>query len=361
MLEAVVYQPLDSIEPLLYTTNDTSPWAWAAIPVAAGGILWWAHQHDSKNIQNTEKPLTPTSEPKAFDDVGIIQGQIKAGSATDDNQPTFKGIGTSGQIITIYDGNVVIGTTIVSSDGTWTFTPTTPLADGDHIISYTIKDHPDSVESGKSPVLDFILDTTAPAQPSAPTGYVDNVGDNQGTFAGGTATDDTTPGIVIGPVAEGNTPKLVVDGQVVESTYDPATGTLTPVNPIGEGSHDISYTITDPAGNTSTPSDPIQITVDTTAPAQPAAPTGYVDNVGDNQGTFAGGTSTDDTTPGIVIGTVTDGNTPTLLVDGQVVDSTYDAATGTLTPVNPIGEGSHDISYTLTDPAGNTSTPSDPI
>ncbi|MEQ1325071.1 BapA/Bap/LapF family prefix-like domain-containing protein, partial [Acinetobacter soli] len=187
LLEAVVYQPLDSIEPLLYTTNDTSPWAWAAIPVATGGILWWAHQHDSKNIQSTEKPLTPTSEPKAFDDVGIIQGQIKAGSATDDNQPTFKGIGTSGQIITIYDGNVVIGTTIVSSDGTWTFTPTTPLADGDHIISYTIKDHPDSVESGKSPVLDFILDTTAPAQPSAPTGYVDNVGDNQGTFAGGTA------------------------------------------------------------------------------------------------------------------------------------------------------------------------------
>ncbi|MDO6646720.1 hypothetical protein, partial [Acinetobacter guillouiae] len=128
-------------------------------------------------------------------------------------------------------------------------------------------------------------------------------------------------------------PTLIVDGVEVPSTYDPTTGTLTPVNPLPEGPHEITYTITDPAGNTSVPSDPIQVVVDTTAPAKPTTPTDFVDNQGDNQGTFPGGTQTDDTTPGIVIGPVTPGDKPTLIVDGVEVPSTYDPTTGTLTPV----------------------------
>ncbi|WP_171497939.1 hypothetical protein, partial [Acinetobacter guillouiae] len=85
---------------------------------------------------------------------------------------------------------------------------------------------------------------------------------------------------------------------------------------------------TDPAGNTSVPSDPIQVVVDTTAPAKPTTPTDFVDNQGDNQGTLPGGTQTDDTTPGIVIGPVTPGDKPTLIVDGVEVPSTYDPTTG---------------------------------
>ncbi|MFW2079323.1 Ig-like domain-containing protein, partial [Acinetobacter sp. ULE_I010] len=115
--------------------------------------------------------------------------------------------------------------------------------------------------------IKVIVDTTAPTKPTAPTDFVDNQGTDQGTFPSGTQTDDTTPGIVIGPVAPGETPKLIVDGVEVPSTYDPTTGTLTPVNPLTEGPHDITYTITDPAGNTSVPSDPIQVIVDTTAPS----------------------------------------------------------------------------------------------
>ncbi|MCT9980860.1 hypothetical protein M2R48_21305, partial [Acinetobacter sp. I-MWF] len=113
-----------------------------------------------------------------------------------------------------------------------------------------------------------------------------------------------------------------------------------------EGPHEITYTITDPAGNTSVPSDPIQVVVDTTAPSKPTTPEGFVDNQGDNQGTFPGGTQTDDTTPGIVIGPVTPGDKPTLIVDGVEVPSTYDPTTGTLTPVNPLPEGPHEITYT---------------
>ncbi|WP_151803501.1 BapA/Bap/LapF family prefix-like domain-containing protein, partial [Acinetobacter guillouiae] len=227
----------------------------------------------------------------------------------------------------------------------WSFIPTTAAG----ILWWAHNDHKNS------------KDTTAPAKPTTPEGFVDNQGDNQGTFPGGTQTDDTTPGIVIGPVTPGDKPTLIVDGVEVPSTYDPTTGTLTPVNPLPEGPHEITYTITDPAGNTSVPSDPIQVVVDTTAPAKPTTPTDFVDNQGDNQGTFPGGTQTDDTTPGIVIGPVTPGDKPTLIVDGVEVPSTYDPTTGTLTPVNPLPEGPHEITYTITDPAGNTSVPSDPI
>ncbi|MDO6646825.1 hypothetical protein, partial [Acinetobacter guillouiae] len=76
----------------------------------------------------------------------------------------------------------------------------------------------------------------------------------------------------------------------VTSTYDPKTGTLTPVNPLPERPHEITYTITDPAGNTSVPSDPIQVVVDTTAPAKATSPPFFLDKQGYYQGTFPGGT-----------------------------------------------------------------------
>ncbi|MDO6646453.1 BapA/Bap/LapF family prefix-like domain-containing protein, partial [Acinetobacter guillouiae] len=117
----------------------------------------------------------------------------------------------------------------------WSFIPTTAAG----ILWWAHNDHKNS------------KDTTAPAKPTTPEGFVDNQGDNQGTFPGGTQTDDTTPGIVIGPVTPGDKPTLIVDGVEVPSTYDPTTGTLTPVNPLPEGPHEITYTITDPAGNTS--------------------------------------------------------------------------------------------------------------
>ena len=64
--------------------------------------------------------------------------------------------------------------------------------------------------------------------------------------------------------------------------------------------------------------------------------------------------TTDDRTPGLNIGGgLTD--TPTLYVDGVAVDAVYDPLTGTLTPTVPLSPGEHQLSYTLTDAAGNES------
>ena len=81
-------------------------------------------------------------------------------------------------------------------------------------------------------------------------------------------TDDTTPGINVGPGLT-DTPSLYVDGVKVPATYDPVTGTLTPNTPLGIGLHQITMTLTDAAGNESPQSTAMPLTVDTMPPAAP--------------------------------------------------------------------------------------------
>jgi len=93
---------------------------------------------------------------------------------------------------------------------------------------------------------------------------------------------------------------------------------------------------------------------DTTPPATPATPTSYLDNVAGVTGTAVTMPFTNDTTPGLNIGSnLTD--TPTLYVNGTKVAATYAAADGTLTPDAALSEGDHALTVTLTDAAGNES------
>ena len=253
LVSDVIYQPISSIEPLLYHDAGVNPWLWAAIPLVTGGIIAAASNHDSNDDSST---------------------------------PT---------------------------------------------------------------------DTTPPATPSVPSGYLDNVGADQGIKGSGSSTDDTTPGVVISAPGAGETPTLYVDGEKVAASYDPVTGTLTPTTPLADGSHQLTYTLTDAAGNESAQSPAITVTVDTLAPVTPSVPSGYLDNVGPDQGIKGSGSSTDDTTPGVVISAPGAGETPTLYVDGEKVAASYDPVTGTLTPTTPLADGSHQLTYTLTDAAGNES------
>ncbi|SSR00811.1 putative hemagglutinin/hemolysin-like protein [Acinetobacter baumannii] len=259
LVSDVIYQPISSIEPLLYHDAGVNPWLWAAIPLVTGGIIAAASNHDSNDDSST---------------------------------PT---------------------------------------------------------------------DTTPPATPSVPSGYLDNVGADQGIKGSGSSTDDTTPGVVISAPGAGETPTLYVDGEKVAASYDPVTGTLTPTTPLADGSHQLTYTLTDAAGNESAQSPAITVTVDTLAPVTPSVPSGYLDNVGPDQGIKGSGSSTDDTTPGVVISAPGAGETPTLYVDGEKVAASYDPVTGTLTPTTPLADGSHQLTYTLTDAAGNESAQSPAI
>ena len=58
---------------------------------------------------------------------------------TNDNTPTLVGKATSNATISIFDGEgenaPLLGTTTTDNDGNWSYTPTSPLADGDHKLT----------------------------------------------------------------------------------------------------------------------------------------------------------------------------------------------------------------------------------
>lgn len=305
---------------------------------------------------DTTAPLMPSGTMTYADNVGTIQSTTSTASVTDDTTPGINiGIGLT-DTPTLYVDGIMTAATYNSITGT--LTPNAPVAEGTYDFSYTLTD-PVGNESLPSRPLAIEIDTTAPQMPSAPSSYADNIGSTQSAISTAPITDDTTPGINIGPRLA-DTPSLYVDGVETPAIYDPTTGRLTPTTPLAEGTYDFSYTLTDTAGNESVESSPLTIEIDTTAPLTPARPMTYMDNIGSSQSPTSTAAITDDTTPGINIG-VGLKDTPTLLVNGVETPATYNPITGRLTPNTPLEEGVYDFAYTLTDAAGNESAPSNPF
>jgi hypothetical protein len=84
----------------------------------------------------------------------------------------------------------------------------------------------------------------------------------------------------------------------------------------------------------------------------PPTPTTYRDNAGSIQNVASTAATTDDTTPGIIIGTNL-ASTPVLYINDVVTASTYNATAGTLTPTTSLANGTYDFKYSLIDQSGN--------
>ena len=80
------------------------------------------------DLANSSKPGTPV----LTDDSGTI---IPAGSTTNDAHPNLSGKGHPGDMIKVYDGSTLIGSTSVDSNGRWTFKLSSDLSNGSHSIS----------------------------------------------------------------------------------------------------------------------------------------------------------------------------------------------------------------------------------
>ncbi|MDP7794288.1 Ig-like domain-containing protein [Acinetobacter baumannii] len=459
LVSDVIYQPISSIEPLLYDDAGVNPWLWAAIPLVAGGIIAAASNHDSNDDSSTPTDTTPPATPSVpsgyLDNVGPDQGIKGSGSSTDDTTPgVVISAPGAGETPTLYvDGEKVAAS---YDPVTGTLTPTTPLADGSHQLTYTLTDAAGN-ESAQSPAITVTVDTTAPvltistsdlvlASGEAATitfefsepvsefsvsdvvvsgGVLSNfiqVDANTWTaiftqsgsvapsisVADGAYTDivgntgkgdvlDGADGFIFNPLAVDLIGEITIPADInndnilnanelgADKTFtaqitlgsDAAVGNIISVNGINytvvqadldagfitaeiivtvDGDLSVRAEARDSAGNTDIADTTIKvITVDTTAPITPSAPTGYLDNVGPDQGIKGSGSSTDDTTPGVVISAPGAGETPTLYVDGEKVAASYDPVTGTLTPTTPLADGSHQLTYTLTDAAGNES------
>ncbi|MCT5060395.1 Ig-like domain-containing protein [Pseudomonas aeruginosa] len=226
------------------------------------------------------------------------------------NGTTLSGTAEPGATVTLTDGSGnPIGQVTADGSGNWSFTPSTPLADGT-VVNATATD-PAGNTSGQGSTT---VDGVAPATPT--------VDPSNGTTLSGTAE----PGSSV-TLTDGNGNPI---GQVTADGS--GNWTFTPSTPLPNGTV-VNATATDPSGNASSPA---SVTVDAVAPATPV--------VNPSNGSTLSGTAE----PGATV-TLTDGNGNPI---GQVTAD--GSGNWSFTPTTPLPNGTV-VNATATDASGNTS------
>ena len=154
-------------------------------------------------------------------------------AATTDNTPTLTGTAEIGATVTIYSGTTVIGTTTAGANGTYSFTPNTPLADG----SYTLTARATDASGNAGPasaVIRLQIDATAPPAPVF--------------TAGAGPTNDTTP-TVLGQAEAGSLVTIYNGAVALGTTTATADGTFsfTPATALNQGVYGLTATARDMA------------------------------------------------------------------------------------------------------------------
>ncbi len=196
---------------------------------------------------DTEAPVAP-SENKLKDD---LNGRTKT------SKPTIDGKAEPGSTIAIYNNGVPVATVIADGSGSWTYTFTYDLEDGEHVITATSTDISGNTSAVSGP-LTFLVDTGKPETPSAP--QTDNTNAN-----GKTKNNKPT---INGKAEPGGTVTVYDNGTPVGTVVADENGDWSyTFNPeLSDGDHTIITTTTDLAGNTSENGTPIHFGVDTQAP-----------------------------------------------------------------------------------------------
>ncbi|WP_320726661.1 BapA/Bap/LapF family large adhesin [Enterobacter sp. 118C5] len=298
---------------------------------------------------------------QVVDDVPERLGALNPGDSTNDTTPTINGTAEPGSTVTIRQDGVDLITVPVDSNGTWTFTPATPLGNGTYTFTAVTTDGAGNT-SQASGSFTLTVDTTPPAAATIAT-VTDDVGGVNGPLTSGDTTDDTQP--LLQGTAPADTVITVYDGTTLlgTATLDGSGGwSFTPVIPLTDGQHTLTVHATDAAGNT-TISTPFELTVDTVPPATPDIPAITVNPDG-TETPLNPGETTRDTTP-TLSGTGNPGDTVTIYNGGTKLDDVLVDGTGnwTWTPATPLPNGTYDITLTVTnmDGTGNESAPSQPV
>ena len=305
---------------------------------------------------NTSVPTAPTGVDLA---ASSDTGRSSTDNVTTDTTPTLSAAGgATGETITLTatNGANTVTCFYILPAANCTMAA---MADGTWSVTATITNIYGTVSAPSTP-LSITIDTSAP---SAPTVDLAASSDN-GSSSTDNLTNDNTPTVSASGGTSGDTITVSATpaggGSAVTCTYIVGQQAGCDLPTLADGTWNVTMTATDPAGNTSTVSAPLAITIDTVAPTPPSAPT--LDPASDT-GTPGDGL-TSDTTPTLSVTGGTNGDTVTITAvpsnGGTPISCTFvigQASSCTL-PTLPDGAYTVTVSATATDPAGNTSTSS---
>lgn len=370
---SVVYIYANSSTVFLGTVQagDDGRWTFEPTLTTDGAYIFNASYINPQNIASgksdnfvinldTSTPGLPTLG-EVLDDEGSYKGPLKSGDTTDDKTPTFSGTADAGALVRIWDGNDIIASVIAGPRGEWSID--LDLEDGPHSLRVDSQSKGGNT-SPKTEEFELIVDPTM-LPPGKIEEIVANNGDTEIPLKDGDSTNDTTP-VLRGSGNDGDIIHIIDNGVEVGTAVvkDGAWEFELPEREEEELSLVVEV---ESGGKRSGPSDPVVIIIDTTPPVKPAVPE-IIDNEGDKTGPLLPGDATDDNTPEFKGGGAEEGDTVEIIIvdeDGnkEVIGTAIVGPGGdwTVTPENPIPDGEHQLIVEITDPAGNTSQPSDPI
>lgn len=319
-------------QPEVQVTADNTTGAWSLVLPA---------QTEAQHTVRATQSATPAGTQGAaavsvftVDTTAPVAPVITApvnGSTIGTQNPDVRGTAEPFSTVTLsVDGGGPL-TVTADADGNWHYV-LPALSEAQHTVTATATDRAGNVSGAASTT--FTVDKTPPGVPviTAPTGV----------------TNDATP-TVVGTTDVGTTVQVFVDGVFVGNATADASGnwSYTLTTALSDGTHQLSASAIDTAGNASAQSMPVTVVIDTQAPAAPLVLTP------------GAGTATNQATP-TVSGTAEPGATVTVNIDGNVVGQATADSTGawSLPTTATLVDGEHHVTTTATDTAGNTGSPS---
>lgn len=271
------------------------------------------------------------------DNTGLLTGPLQNNDRTDEAKPLFSGQGEAGNTITIKEGSTVIGSATVDENGRWTFTPTTPLSDGEHTFTVEQSDKAGNT-SRVTTTPTIIVDTTPPD-----AAIIDNVA-KDGTTVSGTAEAGSTVSIY--------DPAGNYLGSTITGENNHFSITLNPAQTHGER---LEARIQDAVGNIGPATE--FTASDSQYPAQPTILT-VTDDAGAVTGLLKNGDATDDNRP-TLSGTAEPGSTISINDNGFPV-ATFPPIVAdadgkwSFTPSLALADGDHVFTATATNDRGTS-------
>ncbi|HGM5160035.1 TPA: Ig-like domain-containing protein [Pseudomonas aeruginosa] len=279
------------------TADGSGNWSFTPSTPLADGTVVNATATDPAGNTSGQGSITVDGVAPATPTVNLSNGSSLSGTA----EP--------GSTVILTDGNGnPIAEVTADGSGNWTYTPSTPIANGT-VVNVVAQD----AAGNSSPGASVTVDSQAPAAPV--------LNPSNGTTLSGTAE----PGATVTLTDSNGNPigQVTADGS--------GNWSFTPGTPLANGTV-VNATASDPTGNTSAPA---STTVDSVAPAAPV--------VNPSNGVVISGTAE----PGATV-TLTDGSGNPI---GQVTAD--GSGNWSFTPSTPLADGTV-VNATATDPAGNT-------
>jgi hypothetical protein len=322
-----------------FTSVNASTYTLSVTPSGQGPVTCQVNAAAARAVSDNQTSLASNQASVTYDTVPPAPPVITSPpnpTLTNNNRPTLAGTAEAASTVTVSDGATVLGTTLATGSGTFSFVPSSPLADGPHGLSATARDLAGNV-SAPSATVSLTIDTVAPTcvvSASSPTRlspitftltFSQSV---VGLSAAGITSTNGTLGALAGTGAVYTIP--VTPG---------ANGTVT-CQVVAGAAQDL-------AGNPNAASNVDSVLFDTTPPAAPGTPSGTPNPNHTGTYTLSWTAASDGTGSGVATYTLWRS------LDGGALAQVAAGVIGTSFAENGLPQGAYRYEVQAVDAAGN--------